>query len=103
MADQDLEINSGAKRSTASTIGNYARKVGAAMQPLRDAANRTSSSQSSGGSSGGGYSPQTAISNLRVLGSMKKGGRVKRTGIYRLHKNEHVVPARKASRGARGR
>jgi hypothetical protein len=27
-----------------------------------------------------------------TAGSMKKGGRVKRTGIYRMHKDEIVVP-----------
>ena len=30
--------------------------------------------------------------------SMKKGGRIKKTGVYRLHKGERVVPARKAGR-----
>jgi hypothetical protein len=28
--------------------------------------------------------------------SMKKGGKVKKTGAYKLHKGEHVVPAKKA-------
>jgi len=32
--------------------------------------------------------------------SMRKGGKVRKTGLYRLHKNEYVVPARK-SRGRR--
>jgi hypothetical protein len=40
----------------------------------------------------------------RLLGSMKRGGKVKRTGLYRLHKNERVVPARKGKgRGKKGR
>jgi hypothetical protein len=30
-----------------------------------------------------------------VRGSFKKGGRVKRTGIYKLHKGEKVTPATK--------
>lgn len=30
-----------------------------------------------------------------ILGSFKKGGRVKRTGHYLLHKGELVVPVRK--------
>jgi len=36
------------------------------------------------------------------LGDFRRGGRVKRTGIYRLHKNERVLPARGKSR-RRGR
>jgi hypothetical protein len=31
-----------------------------------------------------------------VEGSMRKGGRVKKTGLYRLHKGEEVVPPEKA-------
>jgi hypothetical protein len=31
----------------------------------------------------------------QYAGSMKKGGPVKKTGIYKLHKGERVVPARK--------
>jgi len=31
-----------------------------------------------------------------VLGSMKKGGKIKKTGLYRLHKGERVVPKSKA-------
>lgn len=30
-----------------------------------------------------------------ILGSLKKGGRIKKTGLYRLHKGELVVPAGK--------
>lgn len=30
-----------------------------------------------------------------VLGSMKKGGKIKKTGLYRLHKGEKVVPSKK--------
>jgi hypothetical protein len=30
-----------------------------------------------------------------VQGSFKKGGKVKKTGLYKLHKNETVVPAKK--------
>lgn len=28
----------------------------------------------------------------RVLGTMKKGGKIKKTGLYKLHKGERVVP-----------
>ena len=31
-----------------------------------------------------------------VQGSMEKGGNVKKTGLYRLHKGEKVIPAKKA-------
>jgi hypothetical protein len=31
-----------------------------------------------------------------VIRSMKKGGKVKKTGRYKLHKGERVVPAKKA-------
>lgn len=30
---------------------------------------------------------------LAVLGSMKKGGSVKKTGLYQLHAGEHVIPS----------
>lgn len=35
-----------------------------------------------------------------VQGSFRKGGKVKKTGVYRLHKGERVVP-RKSKRGRR--
>jgi len=31
---------------------------------------------------------------LRVLGEMKKGGMIKKTGVYKLHKGEMVVPVK---------
>lgn len=31
----------------------------------------------------------------KVLGSFKNGGKVKQTGIYKLHKGETVIPAKK--------
>jgi hypothetical protein len=34
-----------------------------------------------------------------VIGSFKKGGRVKKTGKYILHRGEHVVPKRGKKRG----
>jgi hypothetical protein len=33
----------------------------------------------------------------KAIGSFKKGGVVKKTGLYKLHKHEVVVPAKKAS------
>ena len=30
--------------------------------------------------------------------SLRKGGRVERTGVYELHKGEYVIPARKRSK-----
>jgi hypothetical protein len=32
----------------------------------------------------------------RIAGSYKKGGKVPKTGIYKLHKKEVVIPAKKA-------
>ena len=34
----------------------------------------------------------------RLLGSFKKGGKVKKTGKYKLHKGEVVVPAKKVKK-----
>jgi hypothetical protein len=31
-----------------------------------------------------------------LLGSLKKGGKIKKTGIYRLHEGEEVIPKKKA-------
>jgi hypothetical protein len=33
----------------------------------------------------------------------KRGGDVKRTGVYKLHKGERVIPAGRSRRGRRGR
>lgn len=40
-----------------------------------------------------------------VLGSYKKGGKVKKTGPYKLHKGEEVIPAHKVGKkkGHRGK
>jgi hypothetical protein len=38
------------------------------------------------------FSPQA------LIGSFKKGGRVKKTGIYKLHKGEHVLNAEQTKR-----
>jgi hypothetical protein len=32
------------------------------------------------------------------LGSLRKGGRVKATGVYRLHSGERVIPAGRGNR-----
>jgi hypothetical protein len=34
----------------------------------------------------------------RLLGSMKRGGRVHKTGLYKLHRGERVVPKRRGRR-----
>lgn len=36
----------------------------------------------------------------QALGSFKRGGKVKKTGLYKLHKNEKVVPAKRATKRA---
>jgi len=35
-----------------------------------------------------------------VLGSYKKGGKVKKTGLYKLHKGEKVVPVKSKKKRA---
>jgi hypothetical protein len=37
------------------------------------------------------------------LPDFKRGGDVKRTGVYKLHKGERVIPAGRSRRGRRGR
>jgi hypothetical protein len=39
--------------------------------------------------------PVRPIGNPRVLGSFEKGGDVEKTGVYKLHKGEKVVPKSK--------
>lgn len=36
-----------------------------------------------------------AVPNKNIIGSMRSGGKVKKTGNYKLHKGESVTPARK--------
>ncbi len=38
---------------------------------------------------------------MPLLGSMKKGGKVKKTGAYKLHKGEKVVPTGKRAAAKR--
>jgi hypothetical protein len=56
-----------------------------------------------GGSGGGGLGSLLGGGILpvlkQVLGSYKHGGRVKKTGVYLIHKGEHVVPAKHRSAG----
>lgn len=49
------------------------------------------------GSRPGEKPPSEVLKDIKPLGSMKKGGPVKKTGVYQLHKGEQVVPARAAS------
>jgi hypothetical protein len=32
------------------------------------------------------------------IASKKRGGKIRKTGIYRLHKGEHVVPAKRSKK-----
>ena len=43
----------------------------------------------------------TSAMGLRGIAGFKRGGRVKRTGIYKLHAGERVIPARSRRRGRR--
>lgn len=44
------------------------------------------------------------LSTEAALGGFRKGGKVKKTGTYRLHKNERVLTAKQAKKfyGAKG-
>ncbi len=43
----------------------------------------------------GGQIGENARLKRELLGSFKKGGHVKKTGVYKLHKGEEVIPAKK--------
>jgi hypothetical protein len=40
-----------------------------------------------------GYIAKAAQQQKQVLGSMKKGGMIKKTGLYQLHAGEMVMPS----------
>jgi hypothetical protein len=40
---------------------------------------------------------KSAARAIPIIGSFKKGGRVKKTGAYILHKGERVIPSGKCS------
>ena len=42
--------------------------------------------------------PTNVREKIKTFGSFKKGGKVKQTGPYRLHKGEVVIPANKAKK-----
>lgn len=47
----------------------------------------------------GGSPTQPRQSNIKVggvMGSFKKGGHVNKTGVYKLHEGEEVIPKKKA-------
>ena len=46
------------------------------------------------------YSPMPQTSLGRGLQGFKKGGKVKKTGVYKLHKGEKVVTAKAAAKQA---
>lgn len=41
---------------------------------------------------------QQVMDRIKPQGSFKKGGKVKKTGNYTLHKGERVIPAHKADK-----
>ena len=40
------------------------------------------------------YQEPQPEAGLRILGELKKGGMIKKTGVYKLHKGEMVVPVK---------
>lgn len=47
-----------------------------------------------GGALGGDFGSLSS-SGIPIIGSFKKGGKVKKTGAYILHKGERVIPVRR--------
>ena len=45
-----------------------------------------------------GYVAPQPAPGFQVLGEMKKGGMINKTGVYKLHKGEMVVPASKVKK-----
>jgi hypothetical protein len=42
--------------------------------------------------------PEAMPGGMRMLGNFKKGGKVKKTGLYKLHKGERVLRAKMSLR-----
>jgi hypothetical protein len=57
--------------------------------------------QGGGQQKGGKEQPQKLPPMQVAPPQMKKGGPIKKTGVYLLHKNEYVVPAKHRSSGKR--
>jgi len=84
-AGWDAAGGSKSRKPTASPV-----KAGGGSSPDVDmSAQKPTSTRKSAG----GMMPMLG----KFLGSRKKGGPVKKTGIYLLHKNEYVVPAKSRS------
>jgi hypothetical protein len=68
---------------------------------VRKGKSRDGGSGGLGGLLGGGIIPVLQ----KVIGSYRHGGRVKKTGLYHLHKGENVIPAgkRRASKASHKR
>jgi hypothetical protein len=72
----------GGKKSQGTTTPNE--------QPLKSLINTRAKSNPSG------FIGQQKQLQDAIDGSFKKGGHVKKTGIYKLHKGEEVIPKKKA-------
>jgi len=100
---QGWDIGAGKKKKSADSKktdsdGDKTDSAGTGGQTYFHGKRKTSGSDS--GSSGGGWSILPVIGKaLGFGGSKKKGGPIKRTGLYYLHRNEYVVPAKHRSSG----
>lgn len=88
----------GAKRFTASVGDTTPSRVSPQPKPAAPAA--TAKPASTGIMREAEDTGAGVARNLQmkkdVLGSFKKGGTVKKTGVYKLHKDEQVIPAEKS-------
>ena len=94
MADDDgpLSIDISSHQRMPSGGGILSRRKRQAMGKL--------AGKSSGGSDSSSASSEiTALGQgAEVLGAMKRGGKVRKTGIYKLHRGERVLTTKQASR-----
>lgn len=80
----------------ANGSGNGTRIRTGSPQDFADFGGKIPKVELQGGLLGGKYQqPQTPanINRLGVIGDFKNGGVVKKTGNYKLHKGERVIPA----------
>jgi len=93
----------GAWAALGSALGKAAGAVGKNLKGKFGPQQGQSGDQQGGDQQGGGKQkqkrPPMQITPPSVVESKKKGGPVKKTGVYLLHKNEYVVPAKRRSSG----
>ena len=76
---------------------NAGWKMGSKTTDKDEKDSAKSSQSGSGDAWSTGWKAGSKAANKNKPASLKKGGKIKKTGIYRLHKGETVVPAGKAT------